>query len=220
MGLAQEYWTTLALPTWAWLLIALGSLIAAQFKAFHDIRLQRDQARAALGDIVGLRDSVQIEAGPCARYGRADYVQHISARNDGPQATFSAQITSNFRGLEAEYGAGNELVWEHPQGPEKHLGKGQAGLLRLASFERTGEGLMACFFAAPEFRHGGQNGYLPTMPYRVAADVLEFEFCLRNIEKDVVYRRKARVAFAPDGEPTLEISDVEGSAVIATQPAS
>jgi hypothetical protein len=194
---------------------AIGLLVALLLifggLAVVALRNQRDEVRAALGEIIGLLNAVQIEAGPCARYGRADYVLHITVRNAGPQATFSAQITSNLLGLEAEYGAGNELIWEHPQAPEKRLGKGQVGLLRLASFERRSERLMACFFAAPEFRHSGLGGYLPTMPYRVAADTMEFEFCVRNIDKDVPYRRTARITFAPDGRPDLELREVEAA---------
>lgn len=187
------------------LLLIFGGLVVVA------LRNQRDEARAALGEIVGLLDAVQIEAGPCARYGRPDYVLHIKVRNTGPQATFTAQITSNLLGLEAEYGAGNDLVWEHPQAPEKRLGKGEIGLLRFASFERMGERLMACFFAAPEFRHGGEGGYLPTMPHPVAADAMEFEFCVRNIDKDVTYKRDARITFAPDGRPDLELREVEAA---------
>ena len=155
--------------------------------------------------------SVRIEAGPCSAYNRSDYVQHISVINEGPQATFSAQVTSNFVGLESAYGKGNELVWERPQATEKRLGKDQEGLLRLVSIQPEGGGgfgFTARFFASPEFRHKDAPGsYLPTMPYTIVADTLTFDFCVRNIDRDLAYKRSARITLAPDGRPTLEVFD-------------
>jgi hypothetical protein len=55
VGLVQEFATTLALPTWAWVAIGVVALALAQFRAFHDVRLSRDIAQARV---------VQLEARP------------------------------------------------------------------------------------------------------------------------------------------------------------
>jgi hypothetical protein len=47
VGLAQVFWTSLALPTWAWLTLAISGFVGATFLAFHDIRVDRDRLRAA-----------------------------------------------------------------------------------------------------------------------------------------------------------------------------
>lgn len=157
---------------------------------------------------VECRDDVGIEVGPSAKYAGTSYIQHVRVTNNGPQATFSAQVTSDFAGLDRAYGQGNELVWERPQAAEKRLGKDQEGLLRLAEFERVDGQLVVRFFAVPEYRHQGHPGsYLPTMPYSIVADSLTFEFCVRNVDRDIVYRRSARFTFTPEDEPVLELRE-------------
>jgi hypothetical protein len=154
---------------------------------------------------------VEIHSGPSARYLDTQYVLHIRVVNLGRQANFSAQVTSNFDGLDRLYGRSNELVWERPQASEKRLGNAEEGLLRLAAFEDVDEGRVVRFFAVPEWRHQDQSrGYLETMPYPLAADSLTFDLCVRNVTLDLVYRRKACVTFGTDGQPMLELTELTG----------
>src|SRR5687768_1136140 len=89
---------SIELPPWAFLTLAVLVAVWAFYRAFHEMRLSRDELR-------GLKDSVAIEPRHSMKWGDdSRYVQQIHVWNLGPRATFSAVIDSNFKGLEVEYG--------------------------------------------------------------------------------------------------------------------
>ena len=70
VGTIQVVFASLALPWWLWLTLAFVALVIAQYLAFHDVRMERDQALERLGELAELKDAVRIEVGPCSPYDR------------------------------------------------------------------------------------------------------------------------------------------------------
>jgi hypothetical protein len=206
VGVLQEVLTSVALPWWVWLVLSFVAFSVAQYQAFHDLRLERDDARGRVARKEALTDALLIEPEPTQQWGgRADYVQHILVTNRGPAAKFRAQVTSPISGLDKEYGKGMRVLWEQTNADEIELGEGELGRLRFASFERNDAGPHVTFYAIPTTRHATGEGYLPTQRYAVSGNELLFDLCLRNIEDDVTYERHARVVFSGESRPHLSL---------------
>jgi hypothetical protein len=148
-------------------------------------------------------ETVDIEPEDSQQWGESsDWVQHILVTNRGRRGKFRASVTSDIEGLDRKYGKGMRLLWEQSNSDELELGRNEQGRLRLASFQWSADRVEARFFAIPTSRHATGTGYLPTQPYRIAADELNFDLCLRNVESDEMWERYGRVTIK-DHQPLL-----------------